>query len=291
MFKKIKLENIELSKIVCGTNQFIGIIHRPNPIDIRRHKKRFKDAEAVADFMIPLVQELGVNCCVSSPRQKIYDAIKITEEETGEKFHWICTPSIRKTVGDLEGDLFKQIEWCADHGVSVCGPHRIYTDLSIDKEKLVIGGTDFIGIGPVKFKSKIFPVKSIKNLCAIPFPEISAKIRDSGMIPLLSTHYIESIKAVEKQEYDAPLVIQPLNKKGYMSNAKPDALIEAIRSTKVKILNIKPMAAGRIKPRAALEYCLENIKRDDLLAVGFGKKEYLREDIEILKDLQSTRGG
>lgn len=296
MYPKISLEKLSLSKIVCGTNQFIGITHRLNPFDIWAHKRRFKEPETVARFMIHLNQEYGVNCVVSSPRDKIYDAIQIAERETGEKIHWLCTPSIRTSVKGLDPEIFTQIDWCADHDVSACMPHRIYTDLVIDKEHLVIGGTPFEELeGKIKSYGNLaaiamrvysgIHVKSFKAMYKIAYPDIAAHVRDKGMIPGLSTHYPESIKAVEKNGYDAPLIIQPLNKKGYQSPVEPRELIEVIQGTKIQILNIKPMAAGRLKPRPALEFCLNNIKKNDFLAVGFGKYEYCVEDGKILAEL------
>ncbi|MHA1371124.1 MAG: hypothetical protein ACTSRA_15590, partial [Promethearchaeota archaeon] len=247
MFPRVKLESLELSKIVCGTNQFIGITHRANPIDIWLHKRRFRDPRTVADFFIYLVQEHGINCIVSSPREKLYRALEITERETGERMHWLCTPSIRRSVRGLECDIFKQIDWCADHGVEVCMPHRIYTDLVINKEDLTIGGTAFDDLkGRERMSAKVIvwaihlytgiPVASIKGMWQFSYPEISARIRDRGMIPGLSTHYVESIKAVEKNGYDASLVIQPLNLLGYQSNTDPDELVKVIRNTKLQIL-------------------------------------------------------
>ena len=264
MIPKISIENLKLSKIICGTNQFVGITHRPNPIGIFLHMRRFKEPKTVAKFMLHLFQEHGVNCTVSSPREKILKAIRIVEKETGEKYHWICTPSERKTVKNLEPNILKQIDWCAENEVSVCMPHRSYTDWAIDKEYLTIGGG---------------------NSGFAPYPEISAYIRDKGMIPGLSCHYIEVLKAVEKNNYDAPLVVQPLNKRGFQSNTKPEQLIKAIQNTRVHIINIKPMAAGRIKPREGLEFCLKNIKDNDFMAVGCGKHfEDCIEDGQILEN-------
>jgi len=266
MFPKITLEHLKLSKIICGTNQFVGITHRANPIEMYLHLRRFKEPKVVAKFMIHLFQEHGVNCCISSPRDKIHEAIKIVEKETGEKYHWLCTPSRRKTVKDLPRDIFKQIDWCAEKDVSVCLPQRDYTDHALDKKNLVIGG----------------------NKSGFPeYPEISTYIRDKGMIPGLSSHYFETIKVVEKNNYDAPIITQPLNMKSFQSDTNPEHLIQIIQNTRLQIINIKPMAAGRIKPREGLSFCLKNIKKDDFLAVGFGKYEFCVEDGKIIEELLS----
>lgn len=267
MIPKISLENLKLSKIVCGTNAFVGITHRNNPFGILANIKRFKKPQTVAKIMVHLLQEHGVNCCVSSPRDKIYQAIKIVEKETGEKYYWLCTPSRRKTVKNLAPDVFKQIDWCYEKGVSVCMPHRDYTDHAIDKKKLVIEG----------YKA---------NLPS--YPELSAYIRDKGMIPGLSSHFVETVQAVQKNKYDAPLVIQPLNIKGFQSDTNPEHLMKIIQDTKIQILNIKPMAAGRIDPKEAFSFCLKNIKKNDFLAVGFSKYEQCMEDGKIIEEILNS---
>jgi hypothetical protein len=268
MIPKISLEKLKLSRMICGTNQFVGITHRKNPIDIWAHKRRFKDYHTIANFFIYLIQNHGVNCCVSSPRDELFKAMEVAEKETGTKFHWLCTPSRRGTAADLVPDIYKQIDWCADHHVSVCMPHRDYTDNALNKEKLIIGGN-----------AKDLP----------PYPEIAKYIRDKGMIPGLSTHYIESIEAVEKNCYDAPLIIQPLNKINFESDTKHELLIKKIQTTKLQILNIKPMAAGRISPKEALPWNLKQIKPNDFLAVGFGTYKYMVEDAKFVDELMNQK--
>lgn len=273
MIPKIKLESLEISKMVCGTNQFIGIshvfglhrirdpglIHR-SPLSWIYYAKKFKKVERIAEIMIYLAQEHGVNACVSSPRERIYDAIQLTEKETGEKFHWICSPSKRGTVKGLEKDEIKQIEWCAEHGVTVCGPHRSFTDKQLNVEEGIIDGVE----------------------------PLLERVRDLGMVPLLSTHSHEVPSIIEKQGYDVSLVIQPLNLKGYMSNTTPDQLIEDINNTNIQILGIKPMAAGRIRPRDGIPFALKNIKENDLLAVGFGDIDFAKEDAAIFEETLAT---
>jgi len=265
MIPKVALENLKLSRMVIGSNQFNAITHRPNGLEILKHKIIFREANTVAKFMIHLVQEHGCNCMVSSPRDKMYEAIQITQKETGQKLYWICTPSRRRTVKGLESSLYEQINWCADHEVAVCMPHRDYTDHALDKKTLSIGG------GNTGFE---------------PYPEVSAYIRDKHMIPGLSTHYIESIEAAEKNKYDTPLIIQPLNKIGFESDCAPDLLTKKIQETKIKILSIKPMAAGRIKPQEGLPWVVERIKKDDLIAVGCGEKfEYCVQNGKFMEEL------
>ena len=263
MLPEVSVENLTLSKIVCGTNQFVGITHRWNPIDMLMHLRRFKDPGVVAKFMIYLFQELGINCTISSPRDKVYEAIKITEKEIGERFHWICSPSRRKTAKDLPPDVYKQIDWCVERDVSVCLMQRGYVDKAIDTENLVIGGD--IPEHP-------------------PYEEISAYIRDKGMIPGMSSHLHETIKAIEKNNYDVPLLVMPYNKIGYLANTDINNLIKFVHGFKGQFLAIKPMAAGRVPPKEGIHFTLDNIRENDLMSLGFGKFDYCVEDGKILED-------
>jgi hypothetical protein len=267
MIPKISLENLKLSKFVCGTNPFVGITHRWNPFEMLAHLRRYKEPLTVAKVMMHLLQEHGVNCCVSSPRDKVYEAIKIVERETGERFHWICTPSKRNTAKNIPRDEFKQIDWCADRNITVCGMQRAYTDRAIDIKKLKIGENN------PKFPS---------------YPELSAYIRDKGMIPVISSHYYQTIYAAEKNKYDAALIFQPVNFKGYMSNTNPEHLVEVIQKTNLQILAIKPLAAGRIAPKEGFSYILESIKENDFIAVGFGNFEQCVEDGKIIEEILNS---
>ena len=264
MIPKISLENLKLSKIVCGTNQFVGITHRANPFEMWAHLRRFKKAETVAKFMIHLLQEHGINCCISSPRDKVYDAIQITEKESGEKYHWICSPSRRKTAKNIPRDVYKQVDWCVEREVSVCLMQRGYADKAIDKEKLTLGGNS------LKYPS---------------YPEISAYIRDKGMIPGITTHFHEVLLSVEKNDYDTALLVTPVNKIGFTSNTDPKNIIEFVKYTKRQVMAIKPMAAGRIPPQEAFNFTLRNLKENDFMAMGFGKFEYCVEDGKTVEEI------
>lgn len=264
MIPKISLENLKLSKFVCGTNQFVGITHRWNPIEMWAHIKRYKEPSTVAKIMLHLYQEHGVNCCVSSPRDKIFEAIKIVEKETGDQFHWICTPSKRGTAKNIPRDEYKQIDWCEERNVSVCGMQRGYTDRAIDKIKLTIGEDN-----------PKYPT----------FPELSAYIRDKEMIPAISSHYHQSILAADKNNYDAPLIFQPVNIMAYQSHTNTEHLIKLIKNTKRQILAIKPLAAGRLNPREGISFALKNIKENDFIAIGFSNFEQAVEDGKIVEEL------
>jgi hypothetical protein len=239
MIPKVNLENLEISRFVCGTNPFVGISHFTKSHD-EFFQELFSDDQKVAEIMLYMCQEFGVNACISSPRDNIAKAIESIEKETGQPYYWICTPSQRKTTPNIQEELQDQIQWCADHHVAVCMPHRSYTDNYINLAKNEIAG----------------------------LPEITAAIRDLGMIPGLSTHNWETIRVVQNNKYDISLIVQPLNPVGFLCGLEVNDLARFIRNSKIQVINIKPLAAGRVLPEVGLEFCFNNIKPNDFVACG-----------------------
>ncbi len=260
MLPKIPLEHLKISKLICGTNNFVGINHRLDFIYGPYYFHKFRKIERITEILEYLLDK-GVNAIISSPRIRIYNAIQLIQKEKGVKIHWICSPSTRKTVKGLEMDIFKQIEWCADHEVSICIPHRNYTDFALDKNTLKIKGLN----------------------------PIVEYIRDKNMIPGLSCHYHQVIKAVENNKYDIKIIIQPYNQIGFMSDTSPECLKNIIQNTKISILNIKPLAAGRLNPYQAIPFCLKSIKENDFISVGTNKLSQSQEVISIFEDFYKRK--
>ena len=184
---------------------------------------------------------------------------KPQKRKQATNFTGYVPPSTRHTVNSLEPDIFEQIKWCADHGVSVCMPHRDFTDKHLDKENRVIHDLE----------------------------SILTAIRDAGMITGLSCHYHEVIRVVEERKYDVPLIIQPFNQKGFESDTNPAALEKIIQGTNIQILSIKPLAAARIKPRPGIEFVLSKIKPNDFMTCGFDQFKHMIEDIKIIDELMN----
>jgi hypothetical protein len=258
MIPKVRLEGLEISRLVCGSNPFCGISHFTMSRDMFFNE--YLTLDRIVEIMTFVQQEFGVNAIISSPRDHIYNAIQRVQKETGEKFHWICSPSpARETATDLPPTMAGQVQWCADHEVSVCMPHRSFTDAKMDTSPNVL---EIRGLKP-----------------------ILADIRDKGMIPGLSTHYYDAIRISHHQKYDVALIVQPLNVLGFQSNIEVNSLVNTIRNTSIQILNIKPLAAGRVEPEIGLNFCFNNIKPNDFVACGFGCMQDADYDCQLVERL------
>ncbi len=260
MIPSISLEHLKISKLICGTNNFVGINHRLDFIYGPYYWYKFRKLERITEILDYYVDK-GVNSIISSPRERIFDAIQSVQNDKGIKIHWICTPSTRKTVKGLERDMHTQIDWCADHEVCVCLPHRNFTDFALDTKSMTINGLE----------------------------PVLEHIRDRGMVPGLSCHFHEVIEAVEKNNYDVKLIVQPLNQLGYMSNTNTAKLIQRIQNTKISILNIKPLAAGRLEPKMAIQFCLKSIKPTDFISLGTPLLSQAQENVAIVEEFLETK--
>ncbi|GAB4305120.1 MAG: hypothetical protein Kow0069_00450 [Promethearchaeota archaeon] len=257
---KVRLENLELSRLVCGTNPFLGISHFTPSRDLLL--REYFTAERIAEVVGYVLEEFGVNAVISSPRDEIHSAIETVEREVGERLHWICTPSDQRvTAAGLEADLSQQIRWCAERGVSVCMPHRSFTDAHLHAATNEITGLE---------------------------PHL-AQIRDLGMVPGLSTHYHETLRVVARRKYDVALVVQPINPLGFMCNLEVNSLAKTIRASSVQVLAIKPFAAGRVLPEVGLPFVLNSIKPNDFVACGFDGLPNADYDCQLFLELLAGR--
>lgn len=60
-------------------------------------------------------------------------------------------------------------------------------------------------------------------------------------------------------------------------------MINTIRNTRIQILNIKPLAAGRVEPEIGLNFCFNNIKDNDFVACGFGCMQDADYDCQLVE--------
>lgn len=195
---------IEVSRVVCGSNPFFGFSHFSAAKDA--WLRGYFDIPRIVDVMAKCA-ELGVNCILSGPVPKMYEAIQELDRQTGRHMVWMCTP------GTQDNDLSDEIKWCADHGVEFCMPHTCWTDA-----RLNIG------------KNRIEDLE--------PYLE---QIRGLGMATGLSTHRPEVITVSDSAGYDVDAYIQPFNVAGFLCAVETDWVAQVIRNTLKPVVCIKPL--------------------------------------------------
>jgi hypothetical protein len=101
------------------------------------------------------------------------------------------------------------------------------------------------------------------------------------MIPGLSTHRPEAITVGDKAGYDLQVYIQPFNPAGFLCGVETDWMAKIIQNTPKTVLCIKALAAGRVMPPTGIPFVYNNIKDNDILAIGFLNPGEVDEDVAI----------
>lgn len=248
-FPMTNVDGLELSRVIIGSNQFLGYSHYSQAKD--RWLREYFTPERMADVM-EVYARRGVNAIMAPARESIRQAIEITQDRTGQFIHYITTPG-----KDHPGGLPGAIEYCKELGGSMCMPHVSYTDNNLVVDEGVIRGVE----------------------------PLLAQIRSLGMVPGLSTHRPETITVSDAAGYDVQSYIQPLNPIGFLCNVETDWVVRVINRTPKPVMCIKPFAAGRVLPPTGLQFVLSSCKPIDMVVMGTMSAYEAEEDLDIAEAL------
>jgi len=244
---------LEVSRMLCGSNQFMGYSHFSAARDA--WFKKYFTVERMVEVMA-VCDSYGVNAIVSGPEEKIYKSIQELERQTGSHWIWFCTPT--PSAGDDE------VKWCADHGAEFCMPHTCWTDARLN----------------------------VRDCRIEDYDRLAEMIRNHGMIPGLSTHRPEAITIADTAGHDVETYIQPFNVMGFLCAVETDWMANVIQNAKKPVICIKPFAAGRLMVKPGLEFVYNNCKPSDTCCAGFMSPEEADEDIRIaLEVLEGVKSG
>ena len=247
------VEHLELSRLMVGTNWFLGYSHQSAAKS--RWIKEYMDLDRIVEIMCLFARE-GINCVMGPLNPALQEAIRRVEAETGVHMIWACTPS-----GEHIDDLLPNIEQAAEMGAEICMPHQHWTD-----GNLVANDTRLIGL-----------------------EKATERIRSLGMIPGLSTHRPETIRVCDDAGYDVATYIQIYNPIGFLCQVETDWVAKVINSTTKPVMCIKPLAAGRVLPTTGLSFVYHSIKPTDLVCIGTMSTYEAEDDIRIAREILSSQ--
>ena len=252
-FPRTQIENLSLSRLIVGTNWFLGYSHTSKAKDdfIKAHQTREKIAEILKVFFAAGVDTvMGVR--PDSPQ--LSAAIDDAEQATGRKCIRISTPSFptdhsQKSLDETARVLDAQRE-IKSH---FCMPHQCVTDALCNRNTRKIEGMDVF--------------------CKM--------IRERGMIPGLSCHMPEAPVYADESNLDVGSYIQLYNAAGFLMQIEVDWVQRMIWNRKHPVMTIKPMAAGRLLPLVGLAFAWSTIREQDMVTVGCMTPDEARECVEI----------
>lgn len=248
-FPMTRIENLEISRMIAGSNWFRGYSHYSAAKD--KWIRQYMTLDRIVEVMCVFARN-GINAYLASPDAQTSEALRRVKEETGVTMHLIATPS-----GETIDDLLPGIEQSAEQGAAFCLPHQHWTD-----GNLVANEQRIIGI-----------------------ERATKRIRELGMIPGLSTHRPETVVVCDKAGYDVATYIQIYNPIGFLCQVETDWIERVINNTPKPIIVIKPLAAGRVLPPTGLSFVYHSIKPIDTVCIGTLNTFEAEDDIRIARDI------
>lgn len=259
MFPRTMVGGASLSRMIIGTNWFLGYSHTSAAKD--KFIKSYQTTKSIAEI-VTVFMEQGVDTIMGMPVPIIKDAIQIAQDKTGRKAVLILTPSFNIVPGGpRESEPERVFDDCKKLGATFCMPHQSITDALIDRMRGVIRDYD----------------------------KYARMIRERGMIPGLSTHMPESVVIADKTGADVETYIQIYNAIGFLMQVEVDWVMRIIRDAKKPVMTIKPMAAGRLLPAVGLAFTWNTIRDQDMVTVGTSTPDEAREVIELSLDFINRR--
>jgi hypothetical protein len=246
------IENVSVSRMVIGTNWFLGHSHTSDAKS--RFIREYMDSDRISSIL-EVFLNAGIDTTVGLMQEPVMlEGIQKAQDKTGKRIIKMGTPGLEITEGPGKWDKAKKtLDAQMESGSIVCMPHQSTTDALLDKQARTIREMD----------------------------KISKLIRERGMIPGLSTHAPESIIFTDEKKLDVGTYIQIYNAAGFMMPLEIDWSQRIIWNAALPVLTIKPMAAGRLLPLVGLAFSWSTIRDKDMVAVGTMTPDEAKECIEI----------
>jgi len=258
-FPRSVVGGVSLSRLVIGTNWFLGYSHTSLAKDrfIENYQTRQNIAEVLTVFM-----QAGIDTIMAPPEPILQEAVCDAQDRTGCEAKLILTPHFNVLPGgDPAGEPERVFDRCKELGGTFCMPHQCVTDRLIDR-----------------LHNEIRDIEKYTRM-----------IRDRGMVPGLSTHMPETVTIADDTGIDVETYIQPYNAAGFLMQVEVDWVMRIIKNAKKPVITIKPLAAGRIIPSVGLAFVWNTIRNKDLVTIGTTTPDEAKEVIEISFEFLNRR--
>ena len=258
-FPRTDVGGISLSRMIIGTNWFLGYSHTSGAKD--RMITSHHSSKSMADVMEVFFKS-GIDTVMGPPHPLLIDAVKDVQDRTGIEANLILTPHFNVLPGGPEAlEPERVFEKCRMDGAKFCFPHMCVTDIILDRLHRTLRGYD----------------------------EIARMIRAEEMIPGLSTHLPESVVIADESGADVETYIQIYNAAGFLMTIEADWALKVIREAKKPVMTIKPLAAGRLLPLVGLSFVWNTLRDEDMVTIGAMTPDEAREVIDLSLDILNRK--
>jgi hypothetical protein len=249
--KLIDIKGKKFSKIICGTNPFYGHSHFSEARN-KEYLARFDDEYIMQTIRTCLAK--GINTVESSANVRIWELISSLQSDT--KIQYIGTTRIDET-SSLKTHQ-KKLQFLLDIKSDACVIHSQFVDRPTQAGE----------------------IKGLRPLID--------RIHENNLIAGISTHKISTVELCEKMNYRIDFYLFPLNRAGivypgYDGKETVEDRIQLIQNIEKPFIIMKALASGCIPPCEGIPFVLENIKENDLIALGFGSTDEVEETLDIVE--------
>ena len=260
---QVKLGSHSVSRLVCGSNPFLGYSYRSAAHD--RWQRRTFTPQRISEVLEKCLQ-VGVNtvACNYDDARTMPQALELLEKRTGTRMQWIAY-----THGG-EGFQRESIGMIADDGAIAC----------------YIQG----GVADSQFHyNYVGHVVPDQGDTLDKVVDWLALIRERGMVPGLGTHQPYIIRQAEARGYDLEFYTTPLNFLGIY--CQYHAAVMAINETRKPVLAIKTLGGGlKTSPQDGLTCALASLKPTDMVAVGMENEEIVEDNAALVAGIIAALG-
>jgi len=259
-FPRTTIETLSVSRLMIGTNWFLGFSHRSKAQD--RDIQETMDAARIAE-VLKVFLRAGVDTFYGMrPEPKLVEAVDRAEQSVGRRIIRLAIPSWPVTGHAADQDEARRVlDAHRDVGVDICMPHQCVTDAFVDRKTRRLPGIE-------------------------PF---LAMIRERSMIPGLSSHMPETPLYADAAGLDVQTYCQIYNALGFLMQIEVEWVHQMIARAKKPVIAIKPLAAGRLTPLVGLAFAWSTFRAHDMVAVGVSSPYQAEEIIETSLALLERR--
>lgn len=258
-FPHTDVGGISISRLIVGTNWFLGYSHYSSSKDI--FIKTTQTREKIANIL-EVFLDADVDSVMGPLHPLLIDAIQEAQDRTGKEIKFIVTPWFNILPdGPAENEPERIISQCKEAKACICMPHQMVTDALMDRM-----------------------YRKIRNI-----DRYTSLIRHYEMIPGLSTHMPETVVYADETKIDVETYIQIYNATGFLMQVETDWITKIIRNAVKPVMTIKPLAAGRLLPISGLAFVWNTIREKDMVTVGTTTPDEAREIIDISIELLERR--
>jgi len=251
-FPRTKVENLSVSRLLIGTNWFLGYSHTSKAKD--RDIVETMTADRIADI-VEVFMNAGIDTLLGIvPNPKLIQGISEAEQRTGRKCISISTPTLPlEDTPESMHEAERKLDDLADLGASICMPHQCTTDAFVDRRTRSLPGIE----------------------------RYLSMIRERGMIPGLSTHMPETPVYADASGLDVETYIQIYNAAGFLMQIEIDWVQRMIWRAEKPVITIKPLAAGKTPPLVGLAFSWSTIRDRDMVCIGTNTPYEAAEVVEL----------